>query len=236
MPADYQDPLLYNIEGDEELLDYEAIGEHRPRGTDAAAENVPLLSSEATPTSSTSSFVYPPPSHPPPTLRTARTPPGSSGASELDYHPRPQPKEKDTTRLPPRTPILSLSIHHILHRLTSPAPVFPERAALTSEDDALAGGLGGLPLPNTTAPVRLARQLTLLYRDRMGEPRGVQRARENGRGRRGSGGAVTVGRVGDAGSGARGGRSGETDEGGGRPEREEGPRRIPGAIDDEDSD
>lgn len=111
------------------------------------------------PTDSTEpeSHSYPP--QPPLTSLSSAPDPSSTLYPEDPYAFAPKPQSAG--HLPPAQPIIALRLRHILHRLTSPAPVPPPRApgADGTADDNLV-----LPLPNTAN--RVARLLHVLNRAR----------------------------------------------------------------------
>ncbi|KLO15387.1 hypothetical protein SCHPADRAFT_871150 [Schizopora paradoxa] len=129
----------------------------------------------------------------------------------------PKPPSTDTRHLPPREPVMILTLSHVYHRLVSPTPIPPPRSLdLESLEDSLRRL--ALPLPATSgASMAVSRMLELIRRARARE---IERT---------SRGATASGAAG--GPGATSGSS----SGSGRSRRSNS-RRIPGAIIEEEDD
>lgn len=145
-------------------------------------------------------------------LDTESTPLNSDPS--FSYPPKPPPT--DSRHLPPREPVMILTLSHVYHRLVSPTPIPPPRSLdLDRLEDTLRRLT--LPLPATSgASMAVSRMLDAIRRARALE---LDRTSRDGTAS-GAGGTGTT-----SGSSSRNGRSRRSDS-----------RRIPGAIAEEEED
>ncbi|KAI5116753.1 hypothetical protein M0805_008366 [Coniferiporia weirii] len=206
LPADVPDPLLPASPSP-----LPSPGADADADADSDSESAPFLS--ASPPLSSPSTAYPPAP-----LRKAALRAFSSSA-----------------RLPPAVPVVDLTLRHVAHRLTAPAPELPERTGAGGRGDG--GGVGDLdydrfsalhlPLPNTMAPVALSRMVAHARR-RQRERQEAWRTRWGESRRRSESNVGRNGNVDDDDDDAEGADRGSRSRAG----------RVPGAIDEaaEDSD
>jgi hypothetical protein len=183
MPADTADPLMPPIPYTEILFDYDQYKKDEGDGEERAG----LMQGEPKRVRDANPFHYPPR----PTASTSGTNASNtheSPSTTFTSHPAASPSDPtsaSTSYLPPREPIVNLRVRHIVHRLTSPAPVPPP------SEDATEDNLGDLtlPLPNTAGAGGLARTIRILAQANARRQMRLRLAEERARRTGGGGGS-----------------------------------------------